>query len=297
MSPDREGPPEHAGTSEADQGDRGPGRRRGQQRRAGEDDGRFDDPAAPPRQPAERNQQDQQAAPRLPQAGARSASARTTSMKIRLPPPRGAGPAVSASASASVWSPMCWSVAVVERGEVVAGAVVAGLVADRSDVERQPAALDRSCSRRYNWASAGRRRSTANWRPDAPRRARTAPTGAAFGRLVSNMLTGPRTPRASRLIRLSTLRLSGSARKARAPTRPSSSPSLNSRMTGRLSGAVFQHPADFQQGRDAHPVIAGARADGDAVVMRVEQHALPARRAENRDDVADPRAADAARLE
>jgi hypothetical protein len=59
---------------------------------------------------------------------------------------------------------------------------------------------------------------------------------AAFGRLVSNMIAGPLTPRDSRLIAKPTWRASGSrSRKARAPSRPSSSPSSKRKMIGRPS--------------------------------------------------------------
>ena len=53
----------------------------------------------------------------------------------------GGVPLASSLVIASVWSPICWSVAVLSAARVVAGAVVARLVADRREVERQPAAL------------------------------------------------------------------------------------------------------------------------------------------------------------
>src|SRR5438270_11964361 len=116
--------------------------------------------------------------------------------------------------------------------------MVAGFVADHRDVERQPApfgeAVDVGVIGQQP-VDVGRERVRTGWATE-----RKATIAGPLGWLVSNMFAGPRTPRASRFTRLSTSRLSGSARNARAPIRPSSSPSLNRKTIGRFSGWPFK---------------------------------------------------------
>src|SRR6185369_1402318 len=89
------------------------------------------------------------------------------------------------------------------------------------------------------------------------------------------MLTGPRTPRASRLMRLSTSPLSGSARKARAPTSPSSSPSLKSRMTGRFSDWPFRSAATSRSVATPAPSSDAAGPTGVLSQCALRSSALP----------------------
>ena len=94
---------------------------------------------------------------------------------------------------------------------------------------------------------------------------------------------------------MSTRAASGSrSRKARAPSRPISSPSLNRKVTGRASRTPAQPLGDLQHRRDADPVVGRARPGEGAVVMRDEQQMPALGRPDRGDEVAHPRAADVA---
>jgi len=80
---------------------------------------------------------------------------------------------------------------------------------------------------------------------------------APLGVLVSNIVAGPDTPRASMLIRESTDRASGSrAANAPAPFSPNSSPSLNRKVTGRAGGLLRSSAATSS--RVATPIPSSA---------------------------------------
>ena len=130
----------------------------------------------------------------------------------------------------------------IERGDRVAGAVVARFIADRGEVERQPAALGEAVDVGvvgHEPVDVGRERVG-----DGPLH-RPGEQGDRSAVRPAGLEHVDRTSDAARfeIDQAVDVRLSGSARNARAPIRPSSSPSLNSRMTGRLGWLLLQDRA------------------------------------------------------
>ena len=183
----------------------------------------------------------------------------------------------------------------IEGGKLVAGAVIAGLVADRSDIERQPAALVEAVDVSiigHQPVDVGRERIGDGMRGGArEQRYRRGVRSAGFEHV--GRTTHPARLKVDEAVDVAAERVG----EERARADQTQLLALVEQQDQRaFEWAVLHHPGHFEQGRDAHAVVRRTRSEGDAVVMRVQEYRLASRRPDHGDHVADPRAAYSARL-